>query len=118
MLVCVNSQVRTLPEPDRSLAFFKGAVNSSAVWCPEHTNHSLWITNLVCSLIDSGAIYDELLRLVTQISKVKVCIHRCLQLDLVNPNTLGPKKYVKVLGYKDNPLRGIHTYSTGAVNAF
>ena len=48
------------------------AVDKAELWVPERADHATWVTTLVCALIDSGAVYDEILLVVTEICKVKV----------------------------------------------
>ena len=47
-------------------------VNSQLLWCPRHNDHTAWLKELVCALIDSGAVKDQLLQLLTPICQVKV----------------------------------------------
>ncbi|XP_078699305.1 serine-protein kinase ATM-like [Branchiostoma floridae x Branchiostoma belcheri] len=59
--------VKTCTDTEFTLAFGR-----ASLWIPEPGCHGNWITELVCSLIDSGAVGDEVLRLLTPVCKVKV----------------------------------------------
>eukprot|EP00058_Branchiostoma_floridae_P018809 XP_002604298.1 hypothetical protein BRAFLDRAFT_88587 [Branchiostoma floridae] len=68
-------QKRKLPLPPVKTCTdseFTSVFGRASLWIPEPGCHGNWITELVCSLIDSGAIQDEVLRLLTPVCKVKV----------------------------------------------
>nr|ACG68443.1 ataxia telangiectasia mutated protein [Branchiostoma floridae] len=68
-------QKRKLPLPPVKTCIdseFTSVFGRASLWIPEPGCHSNWITELVCSLIDSGAVQDEVLRLLTPVCKVKV----------------------------------------------
>ena len=65
-------QVANLPEQERSEERFALKVDQADLWVPESADHTAWVTGLVCALIDSGAVHDEILLVVTEICKVKV----------------------------------------------
>ncbi|XP_033125672.1 serine-protein kinase ATM-like [Anneissia japonica] len=68
-----HKQKRTkLPAQTTSEQEFANILNDATLWNPESTNHDDWIRQLTCSLIDSGGVQDEFLRLLKPVCKVKV----------------------------------------------
>ena len=65
-------QATSLPVIDSSQDHFVTAVDDDSLWTPNHTNHATWVTRLVCQLIHSGGVHDELFRLLAPVCKVKV----------------------------------------------
>ena len=51
---------------------FYEMVDDLGIWTPVHGDHKHWITTLVCNLINSTAVHDEMLRLLIPVCKVKV----------------------------------------------
>ena len=62
----------SLPPAEASEAKFTTQVNDDHVWTPPHRDHAHWVRVLVCRLLDSGAVHDEILRLLTDVCQVKV----------------------------------------------
>ena len=56
----------------RSLEKFTSEVDVAAVWCPDHGNYDLWICQLLCCLIGSGSIHNELFQLLSAVCCIKV----------------------------------------------
>ena len=61
-----------MPVIDSSQDHFVTAVDDDSLWTPNHSDHATWVTQLVCQLIDSGGVHDELFRLLAPVCKVKV----------------------------------------------
>ena len=61
-----------MPVIDSSQDHFVTAVDDDSLWTPNHSDHATWVTRLVCRLIDSGGVHDELFRLLAPVCKVKV----------------------------------------------
>ncbi|XP_014671561.1 PREDICTED: serine-protein kinase ATM-like [Priapulus caudatus] len=53
-------------------ATFLATMDIQEVWAPTNSTHADWITNLVCYLIKSTAVTDEMLLLLEPICKAKV----------------------------------------------
>ncbi|CAM1304006.1 ATM (predicted) [Pycnogonum litorale] len=47
-------------------------IGNELLWMPNHDDHNRWITELVCTLIMSGAVNDEVLNLVEPVCRVNV----------------------------------------------
>ena len=43
------------------------------MWIVSHGDYGVWVTDITCTLLQSGAVTDELLRLLKPICKIKVC---------------------------------------------
>ena len=57
---------------DASDEHFVKTVDDDLLWVPNDANHTAWVTRLVCQLIHSRGVHDELLQLLTPVCKVKV----------------------------------------------
>ena len=55
---------------------FQATVDQELLWNPRHGNYSDWLTNLTTTLMGSGAVKDELLRLLEPVChrKVSMCV--------------------------------------------
>ncbi|XP_029658408.2 serine-protein kinase ATM isoform X1 [Octopus sinensis] len=56
----------TTKDPSKSIN-----IDNEELWNPSHSNHSDWIINLTCSLIQSDAVEDEMLQVLGPICQVK-----------------------------------------------
>ena len=61
--------------PARNWDVFQATVDQELLWNPRHGNYCDWLTTLTVTLIQSGAVQDELLRLLEPVCKRKV---RCM----------------------------------------
>ena len=68
----------------KSINHFRIMIKDPDLWSPDHNDHNAWIINLVCALIDSGGVTDEILRLLQPICKVKVRCQASLYAVLFN----------------------------------
>ena len=57
---------------------FQATVDQELLWNPRHGNYSDWLTTLTTTLIESGAVKDELLRLLEPVCHRKVSIYEPL----------------------------------------
>ncbi|XP_074663108.1 serine-protein kinase ATM-like [Tubulanus polymorphus] len=48
------------------------SISKETLWMPSFSSHEEWIMNLVCALIDSGLIKDEVLQLLKPVCQVQV----------------------------------------------
>jgi len=55
-----------------SLEKFTSEVDVAALWCPDSGNYDMWICQLLCCLISSGSIDNELFQLLTPVCRIKV----------------------------------------------
>lgn len=55
-----------------ALRDFKSKIDDGTLWNPRGVEYSQWLRDLVCALIDSGAVEDELLRLLGPFCRCKV----------------------------------------------
>ena len=80
----------SLPPAEASEAKFTTQVNDVHVWTPPHRDHAHWVRVLVCRLLDSGAVHDEILRLLADVCQVKVkfSLYYRLQTKLREGNVL------------------------------
>jgi len=73
-------QVTGVQTGDRvySMERFVSEVDRASVWCPDSADYDKWICDLVCCLINSGSVDNELLQLLTPVCRIKVldiCLH-------------------------------------------
>ena len=61
-----------IPGPSRSWDVFQASVDQESLWNPRHGNYVDWLTTLTVTLIQSGAVKDELLRLLVPVCQRKV----------------------------------------------
>jgi len=53
---------------------FSLKVDSESVWCPDSEDYETWICLLLCCLIDSGAVHDEMFQLLLPVCRIKVTL--------------------------------------------
>ena len=56
----------------RSVQQFTAEVDVSALWCPDNVNYDTWICQLLCCLIGSGSVHNELFQLLSPVCHIKV----------------------------------------------
>ena len=59
---------------DMSEDNFVNTIDDDSLWVPHNTNHPTWVTQLVCQLIRSRGVHDELLCLLAPVCQVKVSV--------------------------------------------
>jgi len=51
---------------------FTSEVDVVSVWCPDSSDYETWICQLLCCLISSGSVNNELLQLLSTVCRIKV----------------------------------------------
>jgi len=51
---------------------FTSEVDVAAVWCPDTGDYDSWICQLLCCLINSGSVHNELFQLLSPVCRIKV----------------------------------------------
>ncbi|KAI0210308.1 Serine-protein kinase ATM [Lamellibrachia satsuma] len=93
-----RKKVMPMLDVDVSEDNFVNTVDDDSLWVPHNTNHPTWVTQLVCQLIRSRGVHDELLCLLTPVCQVKAKLCEVVLPFLVHDILLnGSKKHTDVL---------------------
>ena len=58
----------------QSVEKFQGEVDVGTVWCSDGCDYEWWICQLLCRLIGSGGVRDELFQLLSPVCHIKVLL--------------------------------------------
>jgi len=83
LLFYILMQITDVQTHSYPLEKFISEVDVPAVWCPESGDYGSWICQLLCCLIGSGSVNNELLQLLSPVCRIKVCylFSLCLKLN-------------------------------------